>query len=245
MLCKNCGKNYEGNFCSHCGQKAGTTRIDARYVRNEIPNSIFQLDRGFLFTVKELFIRPGHSIRAFLQGKRKPHYKPFAYLIITFTLYSLAAYLMERGTYIDDLLFGFKGRMADNGQRTDLPILDWISKNQIYVTLLVLPFFSLASYLSFLRSGYNYFEHLVLNLYLTGQQMIIYLILGLIFFKDNAFIGVPILVGFLYSFWVYYQFFDRKRPFARIGLMALTYLLFAVGILLITLMGAYLDSILS
>ncbi|NET36693.1 MAG: DUF3667 domain-containing protein [Cyanothece sp. SIO1E1] len=209
-------------------------------MRNEIPNSIFQLDRGFLFTVKELFIRPGHSIRAFLQGKRKPHYKPFAYLIITFTLYSLSSYLMERGTYIDDLLFGFKLRMADDGQSTDVPILGWIAKNQIYVTLLILPFFSLASYLAFIRSSYNYFEHLVLNLYLTGQQMIIYLLLGFIFYKDNAFIGVPILVGFLYSFWVYYQFFDRKRPLVKMGLMLLANLIFALGILLLALIGAYL-----
>ncbi len=75
MICQNCGKGFEGNYC---GQKAGGRRIEAKYVRNKIPNSIFQLDRGFLFTLKELFIRPGHSIRDFLAGKRKSHYKPFS-----------------------------------------------------------------------------------------------------------------------------------------------------------------------
>lgn len=245
MICKNCEKSVEGNYCSHCGQKSATRRIDATYVRHEIPNSIFQLDRGFLFTVKELFLRPGHSIRAFLHGKRKPHYKPFAYLIITFTLYALSAYLMERSTYIDDLLFGFKGRMIASGETADSPALDWISKNQVYVTLLIIPFFSLASYLAFIRSSYNYFEHLVLNLYITGQQMIIYLVLGFIFFKDNALTGVPVLLGFLYNFWVYYQLFEEKSLRAKVGLVALTYFIFVLGFVIITMVAAYLASILA
>ena len=211
-----------------------------KYVRNEIPNSIFQLDRGFLFTLKELFIQPGHSIRGFLEGRRKSHYKPFAYLIITFTLYSLAAYFMERGTYIDDLLFGIKVRMADTGQDTDLPIIDWISKNQVYVTLLILPVFSLASYMAFIRSNYNYFEHLVLNLYITGQQMVLYLLLGFIFFKDNILVGVPTLIGLLYSLWVYHQFFDRKRTVVKLGLMALAYLIFIFMVLISALLSGYL-----
>ncbi|NRB48254.1 MAG: DUF3667 domain-containing protein [Saprospiraceae bacterium] len=239
MICKNCGNSFEGNYCNHCGQKAGFRRIDAKYVRNEIPNSIFQLDRGFLFTVKELFLRPGHSIREFLEGRRKSHYKPFAYLIVTFTLYSLSAYLMERGTYIDDLLFGFKTRMADNGQSTDVPTLDWISKNQVYVTLLILPVFSLASYLAFIRSSYNYFEHLVLNLYITGQQMVIYLFLVFVFFEDNFMAGIPTLIGFLYSLWVYHQFFDNKRTSVKLGLITLAYLIFAFIVLITTLLVGY------
>ncbi|MBX2871455.1 MAG: DUF3667 domain-containing protein [Saprospiraceae bacterium] len=245
MKCKNCEKSFEGSYCNHCGQKSEIRRIDAKYLLHEIPNSVFQLDRGFLFTVKELFLRPGHSIRAFLQGKRKPHYKPFAYLIITFTLYALAAYFMARNTYIDDLLFGFKGRMMESGEAVNTPILDWISAHQVYVTLLILPFFSLASYLAFIRSSYNYFEHLVLNLYITGQQMIIYLILGFIFFQDNVLTGVPILIGFFYNFWVYYQFFHHKRPMAKVGLIALTYLTFVIGVLLITVVAGNLAHLLA
>lgn len=245
MICKNCEKSFDGNYCSHCGQKSEIKRIDVRYLINEIPNSIFQLDRGFLFTMKELFVRPGHSIREFLVGKRKPHYKPFAYLVITFTLYALISYLSERSTFIDDLLYGFKGRMSESGEAVDAPILDWISKHQVYVTLFILPFFSLASYLAFVRSGYNYFEHLILNLYINGQQMIIYMLLGFIFYQDNLLTGIPIFIGFLYNFWAYFQFFESKRTSTKIGLMALTYLLFVLGIFLGAYLVGYLLSILA
>ena len=146
---------------------------------------------------------------------------------------------MERGTYIDDLLFGFKTRMADNGQSTDVPTLDWISKNQVYVTLLILPVFSLASYLAFIRSSYNYFEHLVLNLYITGQQMVIYLFLVFVFFEDNFMAGIPTLIGFLYSLWVYHQFFDNKRTSVKLGLITLAYLIFAFIVLITTLLVGY------
>lgn len=31
---------------------------------------VFHLDEGFLFTIKELFIRPRHSIIEYVQGKK-------------------------------------------------------------------------------------------------------------------------------------------------------------------------------
>lgn len=69
MICKNCKNTFEGNFCNRCGQSSKVRKINFRYVLDEVPNSIFQIDRGFLFTVKELFTRPGHSIREFIKGK--------------------------------------------------------------------------------------------------------------------------------------------------------------------------------
>ncbi len=44
--------------------------VDYKYLIIEILNSIFQLNSGLLFTLKELFTRPGHSIKAFIEGKR-------------------------------------------------------------------------------------------------------------------------------------------------------------------------------
>jgi len=211
MICKNCENQLSGDFCNKCGQKSGVERINFRYLVNEIPNSIFQLNRGFLFTIKELFIRPGHSIREFLSGKRVRHYKPIAFLLITSTIYVLSAYLMSRNTYLSDLISGFKDGIEENHQTPDNEFLDWVSKYQIYFPLLILPIFSISTYIAFFKSTYNYFEHLVINFYITGQQMIIYWILGFIFFKENILMIAPVIAGMVYNFWTFNQLFENKK----------------------------------
>lgn len=233
MICKNCKNKLQGDFCSNCGQKSRVGRINFNYLANEIPNSIFQLNRGFFFTIKELFIRPGHSIREFLSGKRVHHYKPIGFLLLTSTIYVLSAYLLERNTFFYDLALGFEEGASGNNETLGTTFINWISKYQVYIPLIILPIFSISTYIAFFKSKYNYFEHLVINFYITGQQMIIYWILGFLFFKENIFLITPIVVGLIYNFWTFNQIFDNKKFLTKIGLMILTYILFVIGIIMI------------
>jgi len=230
MICKNCKQNFNGNFCNNCGQNSKVRKINFRYLLDEIPNSIFQINRGFLFTVKELFTRPGHSIREFIEGKRKFHFKPLAFLFLTSTLYVLLNYLIGHQTFFGDLIEGFKSV----GKNTESEILNWISNKQTYIIIFVLPFFSLASYLAFFKSKYNFFEHIVLNLYITGQQMIIYMIFSFIIDvdRDGLIILLPLLLGFTLNIWAYIQFFDKKSTLKKILLIISTYIIFAFQFIL-------------
>ena len=236
MICKNCKNNFDGDFCNDCGQNSNVRRIDSKYLLDEIPNSIFQINRGILFTIKELSIRPGHSIREFIKGKRKSHYKPLAFLLITSTLYVLSAYIFDRNTFMDDLISGFKESMNENNETSGLVALNWISKNQTYITLILLPLFSLASYLTFIKSKYNYFEHLVLNFYITGQQFIIYFILSFIFFKEDFFLITPIVIGILYNYWAFNQFFKKKKTTKKILLITMTYLVYISELIILSIL---------
>ena len=56
-------------------------------------------------------MRPGHSIKAFLDGKRKQYYKPIAFLLVTSSLYVMSYYLMSRNTIVNDVVIGFKSGM--------------------------------------------------------------------------------------------------------------------------------------
>ncbi|MDW3650015.1 MAG: DUF3667 domain-containing protein [Bacteroidia bacterium] len=238
MLCKNCSQKVKGNFCQNCGQKTNVGRIDFNYLIKEVPQSFFQLDRGFFFTVRELFLRPGHSLREFIGGKRKNFYKPIAFVLITSTLYVLSTYLMGTKTFMAEMLIGFtEGIQASdfqNGGKT----VDWIVKNQSYLAFLVLPIFSLASYLAFIRSDYNYIEHLILNLYISGQQMLIYLMFSFIGTDENAWIATPIILGITYNIWTYLQFFNEKKLATRFWLIGLSYLIFfAIPFLILFIAG--------
>lgn len=231
MICKNCEQSFNGNYCSNCGQNSNVRKVDYYYLINEIPNSIFQINRGFLFTLKELFTQPGHSIRDFLKGKRKNHFKPLAFIIFTSTLYVLAHYFIGNQTFIDDAISGYKA----GGKVENSNLINWISRNQTYVILILVPFFSLASYLAFFKSKYNYFEHLVLNIYITGQQMFIYFIFSFIFDRNSYLILLPLLLGMAFNFWTYIQFFNKKSTFKKILLIILTYIIFLILIVIGTI----------
>lgn len=223
--CKNCGHVLEGAFCSYCGQRASVKRISMPYLLSEATNSLLQLNRGLFFTIKELFVRPGHSLRAFLEGKRVGYYKPVSFLLLTTTVYIVSTYLSGRHTFFYEFIVGFESGANPGPSVAETPFAKWMSKYQVYVPLLLLPIFSLSNYLTFIKSGYNYLEHVVLNFYITGQQMILYLLLGFVFYKENMFMLFPIVIVVLYNFWVLNQLFDKKGFMRKNMQIILSYIL--------------------
>ncbi len=245
MNCKNCDQLVEGNFCSNCGQNSKVGRFNFLTFIKEVSGSIFQLNRGILFTAKELFIRPGKTIREYLGGKRKRHFKPLAYTFTLSTiLYFLSKYLGGE-TQISDFIEGFNG---DENEFKNFPEflsqLDWLAKNYSYTILMLLPLNSLASYIAFKGFGYNYLEHLVLNAYITGQQAIIYLIVSLLKLGDlnsEIMATLSFLSSITYTFIVFWQFFSTGKKFSRILRFILTYfldfILLLIGIILLFQLG--------
>lgn len=231
--CKNCENEYEGNYCSACGQSAQVRRIDFHYLIHDIPDSVLQINHGLLFTIKSLLIRPGHSIREFISGKRIPYLKPLSFFLFTTAAYVLGAYLLGRPTLIAEFIKGLFSGMESTQSSVGTKLLNYILEYQTYFLLLYVPLFSFASYVAFIRSGYNYFEHLVLNLYIKGQQALIYLALGFWISDESALILIPILLNLFYNAWTYLQFFKSKSRLKVVLLLLLTYLLLAIIILIL------------
>ena len=80
--CKNCGEPVEKKYCPNCGQKVSVKRIELKHLMHDIPHAIFHLDSGFFYNLKQLFIRPGITIKNYIEGKRKPFFHPITYLAI-------------------------------------------------------------------------------------------------------------------------------------------------------------------
>lgn len=87
MKCKNCGNTFEGNFCNYCAQKSNVQRINAENLLHEILAGLFNLNKGFFYTMKKLSVAPGSAIREYLIGKRKYFFKPIGYFFVLTTLY--------------------------------------------------------------------------------------------------------------------------------------------------------------
>lgn len=246
VTCKNCNNSFKGNFCNECGQTANTHEINFKSVLHEIQHGIFHVDRGILFTTKELLLRPGITIRAYLAGKRIKHFKPFAYILILSTIYSLLIRLKHKSTFLNSLLDGFYDVITslksdrdfqDSLGHTDVnekigiisDAIRWMSGHYAYTTLLIIPIFSLASYICFYRTNYNYFQHLILNSYAAGQRTAVFLLLLPItyFITDadvnNTIDNITFYLGICLNTWTYYQFFNTTKRLQNLLLSLLTY----------------------
>lgn len=204
--CLNCSSEFTGNFCNQCGQKASTHRFTLHEWLHEIPHSIFHIDNGFFYTLKNLCLRPGNFIRDYLDGKRKPSFSPFLYVLIWCGVFVVISHL-------------FAGDAEHAVAITDFKSANEYLETNYYkalVVAMILPT-ALASYLVFIKSGYNFAENLVLNSFVTAQLIIADIILHLIavtplreVFSGKAAI-LNLLLKFPFWIWAYWQFFKPKN----------------------------------
>ena len=210
MTCKNCNHPVEASFCPNCGQSTKVKKLTMASLINQLSEGVFQLNKGFLFTLVELFKRPGHSIREFLEGKRKNHFKPIGYAFLISTIYFFLARILGTETVLNEVISG----VAEGGSPEELiDQMNWFADRYAYVILLFLPLYALASYLAFKGTGYNYVEHIVLNAYIIGQQSLIYSMYAIMSYltgDTNVLALVMVILSISYQVVVFWQFFHRE-----------------------------------
>ncbi len=190
----------------------------------------FKLIKVF-FTLKDLSIRPGDALKEFLHGKRKIHFKPIAYLLTLSTVYFLITRIINQNTIINNIIAGFLSGAIRQGSAVEISkITSWLSESYAYLTLILLPVFSVASYISFFNSGKNYFEHIVINSYTTGHQAIFYSLFAMAGkVIDNYIMEIfSFLAVVSYTFWVFWQFFKEGSRMINILRSIMTYVLYLI-----------------
>jgi hypothetical protein len=241
-ICKNCNQQFEGNYCNNCGQSANTHSINIHFLWHDIQEGLFHFERGILFTIKELFIRPGYTIREFLDGKRVKHFKPISFLIILATINGLLYH------YLKINIVSATNRASHFASFMN----EWRANHYSIIQLLALPAFTVASWVVFRKNNRNFLEHFVLNAYLIGLLVIAGIVLVPLFYiyRDTSRLSIVLtishLVNFPIAYWVYYQFFDQrdkiKLVFKILMTLLLYYFLFIVTMILLFISKKYLFS---
>lgn len=199
--CLNCNHNIEGNYCSHCGQKTSTHRFSVKhFFVHDFIHGILHFDKGLLYTIKELFTRPGHSVREYIQGKRTKHFNYFATVIFILAL----DHFVSSWFHIDvsNLLTNSSG------------FLKVVKDYSKVVTFLGIPLYALASYIMFIKSRQNYTENLVMNIYMLCGWLLLnfFLKILMIFIHDSEVFHTINLVFisliYIYVAVFYYQYFS-------------------------------------
>ena len=200
--CKNCNHELNGNYCSNCGHPVKLKRIDKYYIKNEIGQFLL-FDKGFFYTIKELIIKPGQSVRAFISEDRNRLVKPITFLIITSLIYTLINYFFHiDDAYVNDII---------RNDAEGIKVFRQLRDNIGYVNLLMGVFVAYATKIFFKKYGYNYFEIFILLCFLMGIEMLVNSFFGIIEgFSQIQFAYVAPVISSLYSIWATVQFFGNK-----------------------------------
>jgi hypothetical protein len=206
VICKNCNNEFAGNFCNNCGQKADFHRLNLSHLLHDLFHAFTHLDKGFLFSAKELVVRPGHTIREYLLGKRSKHSNPLVMILI---IGGLCSYLYKE---LDiEMVNSIKLKSLEG------PLHYLVSKFFAVDMIFYCLIYAIIDYLIFSYKGYNYIEFLVLNLFLASEVLFLYIIMIPVWLIGEP-LGINFIIRLLFAFifllyliYVRYQFFDAAN----------------------------------
>jgi Protein of unknown function (DUF3667) len=171
QTCKNCNHYFDGDFCCNCGQSAHVEKIDAAYFLHDIPHSIFHVDKGFFYTLGKLFVNPGIALKDYLSGKRVKHFRPFAFVLI---MSSLCTLLIKGVNHLINLRF----KKEHPGTDIDFGNSLFVKYPSLLIFMMI-PVLSFITWIFFRKRPYNYWEHFLVNTYLSSYLNIFLLLISL------------------------------------------------------------------
>lgn len=215
--CKRCNHELSGEFCSACGHPSKLKRIDGRYLLSEI-SSVLNFDKGILYTVRELLLRPGESVRRYIREDRSKLMKPVIFVIVCSLLYTLAQQLLNFETDYAE------ANAKAAGESAVRDILVWMQKNYGYANIMMAFVIAFWVRLFFRKAGYNYFEVLILLFYVLGVGMLILAVFGI----GESLVGLRLLslgalIAYVYAGWAIARFYNKRKKINYLkGILAYT-----------------------
>jgi hypothetical protein len=237
MNCKNCGTEIIQNYCPNCGQPAHIKRIDRHYIQHEIEH-VLHFDKGILYTVKELVVRPGQNIKEFILENRNKLVKPIIFIIITSLIYTVIAHYF----HIEEDYVKHKNAHTTT---TGL-IFKWIQDHYGYSNIIMGIFIALWIKLFFRKHSYNFFEIVILLCFVMGIGMLILAFFTILQGLIKIELAQPaIIISLLYSSWAIGQFFDKRKKINYVKSFFAYLLGFFSFNLAALALGAFIDLILN
>ncbi len=206
-------------------------RIDGKYIWREFV-SVLIFEKGVLFTIKELFLRPGYTIREFLHYDRNRLVKPVAFLIFSSLVFIISQEILGFNTASPPPDIDSVGVMIT---------FKWVEENFGLLNILLGIFIGLWTRLFFIKSSFNIYEIFILIFFTTGIGNLIFTFFGVLEsitgFESN---NLSYFIALFYSAWAIGNFFNKKKFLSYFkgflahlfGTTMLTFIIILTGLLL-------------
>jgi hypothetical protein len=233
LTCKNCNNIYSGHYCNNCGQTAETHKLNFHFLWHEIQHGLFHFDQGILYSGKQLFTRPGHTIREFIEGKRVKHFKPISLVIVLASLYGLLYHYFH---------ISFVELSPDSSSETGIDTVklnEWMGTHYAWTTLLTIPLYTVGTSIAFRKQGYNLVEYFILNTFKASQRLFVHIATFPLLYYFNGthtmrtLSFIIYLVDVMFIYWTNSQFFNNLSLKKSLLLTLLSQLIFLSCLILI------------
>jgi len=203
MNCKSCNQIVSGKYCGNCGMPLVVKRVDGAHIVHEIQH-VLHFEKGILYTIKALLLRPEQSIRTFLAEDRSRLVKPIIFIVFTSLLYTSITHLFHINK--PDAV---PGELAHSAT---VAIMSWVEGHYGYANMIMGVFIAFWLKLLCRKSGYNFFEILIMLCFVMGIGMLLFAVFALIEgITRMDMIMVAGTVAFIYCVWAIGQFLDGKK----------------------------------
>lgn len=179
----------------------------------------FNLEKGFLHTLKLLVINPGKHIRAYLSLDRDRLINPFKFYLVTGSIFVFLFRYILSEEHLEN--------RVDSELEQEVFLL--IFQYYHFFLLFIVFFIAFFSYLLFKKeSGYNMIENLILNLYITGILFVIAIISSPLEGNFQPYGSIVLtLISFFYFIYAYISFYGGK--YTKTIVKTVLAILFGIG----------------
>ena len=168
-------------------------RINMPHLFHEFAHTFWHLEKGFLYTFKELARHPGSMQRNYLSGYQLRYQKPSSLFAISGTVCALALYLIYKHAPDQSHQYFYK-------------------HYYFFVQAAMLPFYAMITYIVFHSRDLFYAEALVMNVYMIGFMSVFIVPINLLsyFLPNNIISLLEVIFLLTYNVWTYLNFFNGK-----------------------------------
>jgi len=196
MRCISCNIDHENSFCPNCGEKGDVPKITFSSMFNAGVSTITNMDKGFLFNLKHLFLHPQKLIQDYIGGKRKGILNPISYLIFAVTIYLIFEVLFHESIESKKM----SSKYYEIGYQAGGFLRDYFK----YFWISSILWLSLSTRLVFKQ--YSLAEHMAINAFVLAQTTLIIALSYLIF--KTGIIFNPFV--YLILIFLIYKIYQRK-----------------------------------
>lgn len=249
MNCKSCNSTLKttDKFCSNCGGKIVHDRLSLRGTWTEFVGPFFNWENNFWRTFFGLFKNPKDVLEAYISGARKKYFQPFSYLLLYATV-AVIFYKLFPYTDFGQFKEGFNAGTQLGGDDSKklpfdiLPFMEGMYNYYNFIIILSIPIYSLLTYITFIKKGNNYAEHLIFNSYLQANIGFVSIVMQILFLNllnlPTFFSLFQILFSISFSIYLFvklYQLNLKQTIVATIIYWLLLFVLFFITIVPITI----------
>ena len=178
--CNNCGNDFVGNFSPICSQKESVGPITWKSVIQSIGEVWGLNNRSMLYSLVQLFLRPGYFIGDYISGKKQVSFPPVKLLALMALLGLFVGYVTGAtigGMFNNDFDFaGDKMLYIDNA-------FEWMNLHPDVMSIILLSYLIIPNYLIFRYAPRHSRHTLPQGFFIQVFTAIVILIINLIYLR--------------------------------------------------------------